>query len=89
VGLDVVELIMELENEFGIELPAYRIAQVRTVGALFQCVQAELEAPEGPNGGAFAGPAWERYLTVVARELGVDRLGLHPEARFVDDLHAD
>jgi hypothetical protein len=81
---------MELETEFGIEISHARLQKAGTVGALFECVVAELppEVPR-PHPGAYEGPLWDRYLGVVERELGIARTALRQDARFGSDLGVD
>ncbi len=56
-GLDsvsVMDLVMELEDEFDISIPLDRIAEVRTVGDLASAVEALAEGRE-PAGSASRG----------------------------------
>lgn len=41
-SLDVVELVMELEEEFGIEVPEEELAEVKTVGQAFDIIVSKL-----------------------------------------------
>ena len=41
-SLDVVELVMELEEEFGIEIPEEELNDVKTVGVAFDLIMAKL-----------------------------------------------
>ena len=41
-SLDVVELVMALEEEFGIEVPEEGLAEVKTVGQAFDVIVAKL-----------------------------------------------
>jgi len=88
MGLDLVEMVMEVESEFGIEISEADAERLRTVGLLFDYVHARV-APTPGVGVPYAGELWERYLSVLERELGVDRDRLQPTARFVDDLGVD
>ncbi len=38
-SLDVVELIMDLENEFGIEIPDDKLPEIRTIGDIVSFIQ--------------------------------------------------
>ena len=90
MGLDIVEMVMEVESTFGIEIPDADAAQLTTVGALFDYV-ASRATPSAVRSGAgpYAGALWERYLDVLEREIGVTRAKLRPEARFVYELRMD
>ena len=87
MGLDIVEMVMAVEDEFGIEIPNEEAERSTTVGLLFECVRRRVEPDEPADN--FTGPLWERYLVVVGRELGLAPEQLRPSARFVQDLHAD
>lgn len=41
-SLDVVELVMELEEEFGIEIPEEELNDVTTVGQAFDLIMAKI-----------------------------------------------
>jgi acyl carrier protein len=38
VGLEVVEIVMDVEETFGISLPDARVSEIRTVGELQECI---------------------------------------------------
>ena len=87
MGLDILELVMALEKEFGLRLPDEELTRMRTVGELYDYIGRQL-MPEliEPQGGPYAGALWERYLDVVEMDTGVDRDRLRPSAAFVRDL---
>lgn len=82
MGLDIVELVAAVEEEYGLEIPNEVAATLTTVGRLFDYL--EQHAPAGREPGA-----WERLVAVVERESGVDRSKIHRGARFVQDLGMD
>jgi len=87
MGLDIVEMVMAVEEEFEIEISNADAEKAVTVGALFECVRKRV-APASVEK-EFRGPVWDRYVAVICHELGVKRERLVPTARFVPDLHAD
>jgi hypothetical protein len=87
MGLDIIELVMTVEDEFGIQIPNEEAEQCTTVGLLFECVRKRVH-PDAPPG-TFGGPLWDRYVSIVGRELGCPLEQVRPAARFVEDLHAD
>jgi acyl carrier protein len=93
MGLDIVELVMTVEETFGIEIPDRAAERLRTVGDLYWYVREH--APGEPAlsaGSRDAVPAdelWDRLLDIIEKETGVDRERLTPAARFVDDLGLD
>ena|SRR5439155_24042165 len=90
MGLDTVEMVMEVESTFGIAIPDADAAKLTTVGALYDYVAGQI-APHTVVAayGPYAGELWERYLDVLEREIGIRRVALRPEARFVQDLGMD
>jgi hypothetical protein len=72
MGLDVIEMVMEVESAFGIDIPDADAARLTTVGALYDYV-ARQTAPGATvaDGGPYSGELWERYLDVLEREIGV------------------
>ncbi len=46
-SLDIVELVMELEEEFGITIPEEEADKVRTVGDAIQHIEAALNSGAG------------------------------------------
>jgi len=42
MGMDLVEIVMEVEDEFGIVLPDEEVQHVETVGQLYQCVMRKI-----------------------------------------------
>jgi acyl carrier protein len=49
MGLDVVELVLRCEEDFGVGLENDRLERVRTVGDLFELICEELKLPSGPD----------------------------------------
>jgi acyl carrier protein len=87
MGLDSVELVMSVEEHFGITIPDDDASTLTTVGKLHYWVVNQLQRLKRP----------EVDSTVVFQELRqliCDQLGIAPdrviaEARFVQDLHVD
>jgi hypothetical protein len=86
MGLDIVEMVIALETEFGVQLPAHELRNMETVGELFDCVVAHAGGPDPNKPTRFRGPTWNRYLDVIEKETGARRADLRPEARFIRDL---
>jgi hypothetical protein len=86
MGLDIVEMVIALETEFGVQLPEHELRNMETVGELFDCVLAHTGGSDPNNPTQFSGSSWNRYLDVIERETGARRADLRPEARFIHDL---
>ena len=94
MGLDIVELVMEVEETFGIDIPDQDAERLRTVGDLYWYVREHVPSPPASNetrdhADPPADELWERLLDVIEKEAGVKRDRLVPTARFVDDLGMD
>lgn len=49
MGLDVVELVLECEETFKVELKDWRLERMRTVGDLFELICEQLKLPSGAD----------------------------------------
>jgi acyl carrier protein len=49
-SLDTVELIMEFEDEFGIEIPDESAESIATVGEAITYIEGRVHEKEGPGG---------------------------------------
>ena len=90
MGLDIVELVMTVEETFGIEIPDRDAERLRTVGDLYWYVLEHAPGASVPIVGfRHASPSdelWERLLDIIERETGTERAHLTQQPRFVDDL---
>jgi acyl carrier protein len=86
VGLDIVELVMEVEEEFSIAIPDGLAATLTTVGKLHAAVVAELHRLDRPLPPE---EVFERIRGIVSTQLGVPPEQVVEGARFVEDFGAD
>ena len=87
MGLDLVEMVMELEKEFQLDMPDDDLRALRTVGDFYLYLEHRLaNAGRVLSTGRCEGDLWNRYLEIVERETGVPRGRLLPEAEFYRDL---
>lgn len=84
MGLDMVELVMEIEREFGIDLPDEEAGRLLTVGMLADFVMRQLPAERRLTEEA----VFERVRRIVAHELGARLEDVHRHTRFIEDLNA-
>jgi len=87
MGLDSVELVMHIEEEFAIEIPDETAEQIRTVQQLHDCVLQLVE--EKTNTALNSDETMRKVIDIVVMQLGVKREKVTPEAHFVDDLKID
>ncbi len=96
MGLDTVELIMEMEETFGIKIDDRDAEQIGTVGQAYRYILGKLEhGPAAPCGKPGVATAWhpEEVWTVlrdlIAVQLGVPKELVTEEKHFVHDFGAD
>jgi len=86
MGLEVVELIMSVEEEFGITIPDGDAETISLLGSLHDYVMKELrnreEVPDGTD-------VWNRLKALVVREFDFPADKLTRSTNIFDDLGAD
>jgi acyl carrier protein len=87
MGLDIVEMCLDIEAAFGIEVPDQEWQEAQTVGQVYETVCRHLGKPvaiehEGTE-------EWRRLLDVIQQSTSVQRSELHYYANFVRDLKLD
>lgn len=86
MGLDTVELVMAVEEEFSLEIPDSESAKLVRVGDLYRFVLQTLRQ----RGDVIDEDAiWKRLTDVIVAQLGVQPERVTPDARFIEDLGAD
>lgn len=85
MGLDYVELIMDVEDEFGIEITDQMHSRVVTVGDLHrEVVGAMRRSDTGSTVDEHV--VWDRLRVLVCETSGVRPDRVTPTARIVEDL---
>lgn len=74
MGLDSVELVLRIEEEFSIELPDGEIMDTRTVGDLYRVVLSKLETTPS----CLSSKAFYRVRTALVECLGLPRRSIRP-----------
>jgi acyl carrier protein len=87
MGLDTVELVMAVEEEFDLEIPDAAAEKMFTVGDMHSFLVSELKRREESE--VDETRVFERLREIVCNQLGVKPELVVPEARFVKDLGAD
>lgn len=88
MSLDFYEVVLEVEEEFGIKLPDSRWSAVVSVGDL---ADATLEAlrqqqPRRFTDSAYPERVWGQLKALLVTQLGLAPEQIVPSARFYDDL---
>ena len=92
MGLDIVEMVMDVEQNFDIQIPDSDAAELRTLGALYHYVRTHAPGlpfiPEIPaaDGIPRADPVWQRLVDIVERTTGQRGDRMTPNTRFIEDL---
>jgi acyl carrier protein len=88
MGLDTVELVISVEQEFGIEIPNSEAAKMERVGEMHAFVVKTLRYRDDAAV-VDADKIWTRLREIIVEHLGVRPEEVIPTARFVEDLGAD
>ncbi len=83
MALDYVELVMEIQTEFGVNIADSDATKITTVGHFFDVI-VELLQVEAVDG--YSGEIWDRYIALIQQRTDIPRHRLVPSARFVQDL---
>ncbi len=94
MGLDSVEFVMEVEDEFDLKIPDADAEQMQTVGDTVRYVAAQHgldldTSKSNPDEMKKIEAVRERVYTIVAEQFGVKRDSITDETHYVDDLNAD
>ena len=86
MGLDTVELVMAIEDEFGIQIQNQDAARLGIIGDLYdhviQILKQRGETPDEIKN-------WERFKAVVVQQTGVKPDKVERSTRIVEDLKLD
>ena len=86
MGLDTVELVMAIEEEFEMQISDGEAERLLTVGNIHERVIQTLTERGQP---VESEQIWERVKAVVARQLGVSPDAVTRSARIGEDLKTD
>jgi acyl carrier protein len=88
MGLDTVELIMRVEEEFEIEIADDEAGTLETAGDICDCVARHKSAWgfDGPKGRE---ELWPQVRRIISDELSVLEEQITPSSNIVLDLGAD
>ncbi len=90
MGLESVELIMAIEEEFDINIPDEEAGNFDTVGKLYRYILDILYLNQsGHSDQVDESETWERMKDVIVSQLGVEPEQVMEDANFVADLGID
>jgi hypothetical protein len=84
MGLDVVELVMEIEEAFDIVIPDRDGERIRDLGDLYQFVLKQMGRRRG--GPCLSSVTFYRVRRALVEAAGVERHGIAPQSRLEDLL---
>lgn len=85
MGLDTVELVMEMEETFGITIPDKEAERIQTVGQAYRYILAHLGEPPLPQPGCLSAATFYRLRRQLMGSLRVERNRIRPDSAL-DDL---
>ena len=86
MGLDTIELVLEIEEEFGIELPDSEAQSILTVGELSQWIARATSSIDNP---VSFDHAYSRLEQILEERFKVKKNLITPSTKFVKDLGLD
>lgn len=86
MGMDCVEIVMAVEDHFGIMIPNAEAARIRTVGDLVSLIQGRINAAHEARCPAL--PAFLKLRTTLREMKNNGTLRIRPRQRIVDVLNA-
>ena len=89
MGLDSVELLLRVEDEFDIELSDVEATAIVTVGDLHTCLVRKWGAKPKEIRSSGREPTWQALSDVIVDQLGVRRDQVTPNTRIAKDLGVD
>ena len=84
MGPDIIDLIMDIEESFDIDLPDEGWEQATTVGGIYEIVCGALGKPAAKSPGGTE--LWEQLLDVIQENTSIRRSILEYDARLAKDL---
>jgi acyl carrier protein len=86
VGLDSVELVLAIEDEFKIEIPDRVAENVVTVGGMYDYILVQLRSRGEPVAET---EIWNTLRDIIVEQIGVRPEKVVPTAAFIEDLGID
>lgn len=84
MGLDSVELILAIEEEFGIEIPYDELSSVATVGDVYEMVKAQVSSVEPVV--CLSQKIFYQLRKALSENYGIDCRVITPSSRLADFL---
>lgn len=86
MGLDTVEILMEIEDEFEISIPDQVASNSLTVGDTHRVIVDMLVAKGAVRSPELERDAWARLAKIVTEQMQMKAEDVRPESRWVPDI---
>lgn len=86
MGLETVEILMEIEDEFSISIPDQLASRSLTVGDTHRLIVDMLVAKGAVRSPMLETDAWERLVKIVTDYTGIKLEAVRPESRWIPDI---
>ena len=86
MGLDTVEILMEIEDEFDISIPDQVASNSITVGETHRVVVDLLVAKGRKHSPEMESDVWRRLVTIVTKQMDIKPEAVRPESRWIPDI---
>lgn len=84
MGLEIIELVMRVEEEFKLEIPDEDAEKFRTIGDIADYIAAKQQIPSGNQE-----QLWQQVHAIAVDELAISPDLITRDARMVEDLGLD
>lgn len=89
MGLEMVELVMDIEDRFGVDILDHQASTIETVGQMQDVIVELLIAKGQADRPELRDEVWHGIVEIVADQMGIDRSQIKPESRWVGDITKD
>lgn len=90
MGLDSVEILMEIEDSFGIEIPQHEAERICTVGDLYNAVWQKLEGKYSDKDTGTSRQEMEMNINLIIADMaGLELEDITSDKKIADDLGID
>lgn len=86
MGLDIIELFMDIEKEFELDIPDEDAVTLETVGLLYDYLCRRSPRLTGTPAGVYTGWAWDRLAQLIREAAPPFGGEVRPQAHLVRDL---
>ena len=86
MGLDAVEILMEIEDEFDISIPDRVASNCLTVGDTHRVIVDMLVAKGDARSQELETDAWQRLVKIVTDQMCIKPEAVRPESHWIPDI---